>query len=230
MLLDRKKNYVVVGITSGLGNALLNHKERFLGVSRHQSDLSIIKGKVVIFCSVNRDFESPTYSKDNFTFLEKVIKAQPEKLIFTSTIDLYAKEQNSYSYLKSAQEEIIRSSNVRHAILRLPMLIYPFSRENHIVKLQKNIDLTLSSLSTFNYLSLSTFISSVDIICEKLMEGTLDIVSQNSITLGRVAMLFNSKSKFGDYVYETPSTFSKIPDFLKEKKIDSLTELEKKEW
>ena len=107
MLLDRKKNYVVVGITSGLGNALLNHKERFLGVSRHQSDLSIIKGKVVIFCSVNRDFESPTYSKDNFTFLEKVIKAQPEKLIFTSTIDLYAKEQNSYSYLKSAQEEII---------------------------------------------------------------------------------------------------------------------------
>ena len=216
----------IVGVSSGIGRYLVDNVPRNIPIARHDSDLTVVASKPVVFCSVNRDISSKTFIKDNFEFLFRLSKAKPSHLVLISTIDLYRREQSAYSFAKSFQEKLVNLAEAKVSILRLPMVLGCSQRTNHIDRMRNNGVMTLAGTSTFNYISGQTIINALGRVISQGITGTFDIVSNKTLSLEEIQCHFNWTCEFGDFVYATPMSFPNTADWLEDIRPNPITIIE----
>ena len=87
------------------------------------------------------------------------------------------------------------------------MILGPTMRDNHITKIKRNENLSLSGNSTFNYISMNNFKAALSYNDLLMSKGIFDFVSTDCLDLNNVKKLLNSSSITGSYIYDTPTKF-----------------------
>jgi hypothetical protein len=225
--------YIITGVNSGLGRYLHQNIPDSLGITRDNYALissRIDPSDIIIHCAFNKTNnikDHLQYLNDNI-FLTKKLVDKGNKIIYISSIDVYSQE-NPYTLFKKFSESII-NLNSCNLVLRLPALVGPLMRENHITKMVSNTNnkITLSKESTFNYITYDDVLNFTLDPKNKSLIGTYDFTSQNTINLDSIQKLFNLSVQFGNYTYNTPFNFpnpiNKIWNKMNKTSIDSLKE------
>lgn len=204
------KKYLVTGINSGLGLHLFNNLEDCYGLNRN--NFNIIKKKsydTIIHCAFNRNnnlytlYDHYNYLNDNIFLTKNLLTLNYNNFIYISSVDAGdVKNMNLYSQFKRfAESVVIRNRNV--SIIRLPSLLGDTMKSNSLTKMMtdKNVKLSLSGESEFNYVKYSDFRYYIkNYKCKNVM---LYYVANKNIKLKDIKKEFNLDVKFGDYVYNT---------------------------
>lgn len=201
--------YLVTGVDSGLGKYLYNKLDDAHGLSRENSNKKLPESvDTIIHCAFNRSSNVENlykYIDDNLFLTKRLLELHTfNKFIYISSVDVYNSNQTMYSSFKRYTEAVVSHySNI--VILRLPVLLGKGMKPNHITRMlsEKNPKLTLSSLSTFNYILYEDVLSFLNYY----IHGTYDLISSGNVSLGEVAKELNVDVEFGDFVYETTNNF-----------------------
>jgi hypothetical protein len=200
--------FLITGIKGGLGKFLHDNIPNSTGLDRFNFD-EVEKNQydVIIHCAFNKENVITNHKKyldDNIFLTQKLKKIKHKKFIYISTIDVYQIDLNVYSLFKKFSESILDNGDL---ILRCSSLIGPTMKKNHIDKIKNNEGITLSGKSTFKYVLMEDifkFIQKDEILG---MCGIIDFIPNSSIKLSKVSKLFNSTTKFGNYVYNSEHEF-----------------------
>jgi nucleoside-diphosphate-sugar epimerase len=206
------KQYTVTGVKSGLGKYLHDNLSSSLGITRNNlSEIlpQITSQDIVVHCAFNKknnidDYDQ--YLKDNIFLTQKLVDTGA-KIIYISSVDVYS-QSNTYSLFKKFGEAIT-NQNPSNLILRLPALIGPGMKDNHITKIisNNNSKITLSKESTFNYIAYKDVLNFVLSDQSLTLKGTYDFTTKSTVNLDTIQKVFKLAVQFGDYTYNTPYTF-----------------------
>ncbi len=193
---------LVTGVNSGLGQYLHTNIDS-LGLNRNNWDE--IKNKefdTIIHCAFNKENTISDYKKyldDNIFLTQRLKELKCKKFIYISSVDVYQKNKNLYSYFKLFSETLMDKEDL---ILRCPMILGNTMKPNHVTKLFNNVKhIGLSGESEFNYIlmqDLVNFFQSKDYL---KYSGVIDFVSNSSLKLEKLKNVLNSKTKLGNYIY-----------------------------
>lgn len=199
--------YLISGNKSGLGKYLHNNLPNSLGFGR--GGINLFKHEefnTIIHCAFNKE-NNPSnyygYLDDNIFLTQDLLKLNPSKFVYISTVDVYQPNPSMYATFKKFAESIVEK-NPNTLILRCSMMLGSTMKPNHVTKLRDNVDkLGLSGDSTFNYILMDDifeFINSGEYLTHN---GVIDFVANDSVKLSEVKEHFNSTTELGDYTYET---------------------------
>lgn len=225
--------YVITGVGSGLGRHLHQNISNSLGINRdnhHLISSNIDPSDIIIHCAFNKVNDIKDYYQylnDNIFFTKRLVN-KGNKIIYISSVDVYLQE-NPYTLFKKFSESIINKSSY-NLVLRLPALVGPLMKSNHITKMidNNNNSITLSKDSTFNYITYDDVLNFVLDPKSKSLSGTYDFTTLSTISLETVQKVFNLSVQFGNYTYNTPKFFpnpiNKVWNNLNKTSIESLKE------
>jgi nucleoside-diphosphate-sugar epimerase len=201
------KNILISGTSSGLGKYLNNTILGSIALNRDcLSEYNEKNYDVIIHCASPSDRQSKKIIYESEKLLNSLLKINHHIFVFISTIDIYRDPNSFYSKSKLNCEKILKN-HPHSLILRSSMILGPTMRENHITKIQKNENLTLSGESTFNYIAMKNF--KIALTFDKLLtsKGIYDFVSTNNLNIKEVKKILHSSSITGSYNYDTPEVF-----------------------
>ena len=225
--------YIITGVNSGLGKYLHQNIPNSLGINRENHNLIYSRldcDDIVVHCAFNKTNDIQNhyqYLEDNIFFTKKLLD-RGNKIIYISSIDVYL-QNNTYTLFKKFSESIINKSSY-NLVLRLPALVGPLMKSNHITKMIDNNNslITLSKDSTFNYITYDDVLNFILDPKGKSLSGTYDFTTSTTISLDTVQKAFNLSVQFGNYTYNTPKVFpnpiSKVWNNLNKTSIESLKE------
>lgn len=203
------KNFLITGVTSGLGKYLFENIKNSTGL--HRNNFSEIKNEYydcIIHCAFNRSnviYDHKTYLYDNIILTQNLKKIRHNKFIYISSIDVYSDNDNYYTHFKKFAETLMEPDDL---IIRCSSLVGKYMKHNHLVKIKNNVEtISLSDMSTFNYILYSDIFSFL--LNEKLLnyKGIIDFISYDHLALSDVARLFKSNIKFGLFNYNSNHNF-----------------------
>tara|TARA_B100000035_G_scaffold268837_1_gene242453 strand:+ start:6431 stop:7114 length:684 start_codon:yes stop_codon:yes gene_type:complete len=213
---------LITGINSGLGKYLYKNFPNSVGLNRSTNFEAIkhIKYDTIIHCAFNKETQISDYKKylnDNIFLTQRLKELKYKKFIYISSVDVYQKNKNIYSYFKIFSETLMDKEDL---ILRCPMILGNTMKPNHVTKLLNNVKyIGLSGESKFNYIlmqDLVDFLQSKDYLKHS---GVIDFVSNGSLKLKKLKQILNSKTKLGDYIYNNSLDYLN-PIFILNKKYD----------
>ena len=225
--------YVITGVNSGLGRHLHQNIPNSLGINRdnhHLISSNINPSDIIVHCAFNKvnDIKDHYQYLDDNIFLTKRLVNTGNKIIYISSVDVYLQD-NPYTLFKKFSESLINLPSY-NLILRLPALVGPSMKSNHITKMISNTNdlITLSKESTFNYITYDDVLNFVLGPSSSRLRGTYDFTSQDTISLDTIQKTFGLSVQFGNYTYNTPINFpnpiSKVWDKMNKTSIKSLKE------
>jgi len=201
--------YLISGNKSGLGKYLHANLPNSLGFGR--GGLNLFQHEdfdTVIHCAFNKENNPSNYYRyldDNIFLTQDLLKLNPSKFVYISTVDVYQSNPSMYGLFKKFAESIVEK-NPNALILRCSMMLGSTMKPNHITKLRDNVDkLGLSGYSTFNYILMDDIFEFINSGEYLKYSGIIDFVANNSVELSKVKKHFNSSTELGDYVYDTQS-------------------------
>ena len=204
---------LITGTRSGLGKYLSEMFPNSVNLNRENKNTVLQQLQsidYVIHCAFNTSREIEDYYQflDDNIFLTKFLsELSPEKFIYISSVDVYSSEKTYYNMFKLFAESIVRKKCENHLILRCSALIGKNMRKNNFLRIVDDAvpRLSLTSNSTYNFVSHSDVYS---VICGSItddVKGTYDMVSAKNITIADLSSMFNKQSEFGGFYYETPT-------------------------
>ncbi len=199
--------FLITGVSSGLGKFLYNSLPSSIGLTRENSKQILsadYDNLVILHSAFNSKKNIPDYSQyveDNYVFTQKLMHLKYKKFVYFSTVDIYNETFNPYSFMKKCVEDYIYRTDPTAAIIRLSAILGPEIRRNSLVKLINEEDLTLQSISDFNYILQSDILDALDKI--RTSRGVFNFTSRGSVTLGKIAEYYNKSIKFGNYRYNS---------------------------
>jgi nucleoside-diphosphate-sugar epimerase len=247
---------LTTGVKSGLGR-FLHEQLGGLGLSRN-SDIfeeeCLEPIDVIIHCAFNprRILNSQSqysFLQDNIFLTHRLTCLPHKKFIYISSVDVYPKNgkecteddyinietvDSLYGIFKLFSESIIISNCGNFLIIRPGLLLGKYMRKNNLLRLitEENCALSLTGESTFNGVLYSDVLSFIEIAMHNHLTGIYNAVSNDIITLGKLAAEFGENVSFGNFTYTTPpisnkkitgvcksfskSTLDTIKEFLKE--------------
>lgn len=221
---------LVTGAGSGLGKYLCDH---FNGVSFLRTSLLSevmmqahpYPFKAIIHAAFNPRQDISTtnlssYLDDTILLTKKLLDIPHHTFIFISSCDVYPKDDEShhedeeihlkkvdsiYGIAKLISESLVKEKANNPLILRPTALLGEYARKNSLTKLltEKEVTLTLSKQSTFNYILHSDLAEFIESALHSQLSGTYNIAASNNVSLGEVANFFNRSVQFGNYTYHT---------------------------
>lgn len=204
------KKYLITGTNSGLGKFLHENIPNSDGLYRNNFDeIKNNSYDVIVNCAFNKELEISNYKQylnDNILLNLNLKKIKHQKYVYISSIDVYSESKNNYSEFKKFSEALMSEDDL---ILRCSVLLGKYMKPNHVIKIKNNYEsITLSKESTFNYISyddIFKFISNSNI---NSFSGVIDFVSNNFMNLEEVVQFYDSKTKLGNYKYNSDYIFS----------------------
>lgn len=205
------KKILVTGVKSGLGKYLFENLKNTYGLDRHNfNKISNHSFDIIVHCAFNKQTKNlnhKEYLNDNLFLIKKLKKINHKKFVYISSIDVYSKELNLYSIFKQFAESLLDDNDY---ILRCSMILGPESKENHLMRLSKNQKITLSRDSNFNYILMEDIKSVLESEFFYTINTKIpfDFVANDSIEIKNVMKFLNSKSKIGNYYYNSRYKFT----------------------
>lgn len=217
---------LVTGAASGLGRYL--HEALGGEVWLRESKIYDLRGMewdLIVHCAFNsaRDIDLASlhpYYVDNVALTEELVSLPHRLFVFISTLDVYRGSASSpstetdpihldtvqgiYPVTKLLSESCVIASSPDCLILRPSALLGPFSRRNSLIRIieDERPELTLSPLSSFNYILYETVLGCLNVARESNLRGIYNIASTDNVTLGELSRLINPGVRFGDFVYD----------------------------
>ncbi len=201
------KKVLITGASTGLGKFLHNSILGSISLDRNIIDDHYNEHyDLIIHCASSSDHFSKNIIYESESLLNNILNINHDIFVFISTIDIYREPYSFYSKSKLNCEKILK--NHPHClILRSSMILGPTMRDNHITKIKRNENLSLSGNSTFNYISMNNFKVALSYNDLLMTKGIFDFVSTDCLDLNNVKKLLNSSSITGSYIYDTPTKF-----------------------
>ncbi len=243
----------VIGSQSGLGKYL---SDNLLSIPINRNNLfKELKTdyQSILICCAN--YKNKTLDKnniinfyeDNIKLVEYLTTIPHKKIIYTSSIDIYKNNNNLcdekdhintdllnlYSLGKLIAEEIIKNKSKNYCILRMSALLGPFSNNliNRVLKFDDKTT-SLSGNSTFNYINYEDVLNLINILIDNDIMDTINVASNDNISLNKVFRFLNKKIGFGKFYYKTQNISNiKVINFapiFNKKSIDSIIYFKKK--
>jgi nucleoside-diphosphate-sugar epimerase len=203
------KNFLVTGVSGGLGKYLFDNLPDANGLHRNNfEEVCSESYETIIHCAYNKENQITDYKKyieDNIFLLQKVKNINHQKFVYISSIDVYNTEKNNYTLFKMFAESLLENKDLS---LRLSCLLGKDSKPNHVSKIISNVELiTLSENSTFNYILYSDLLSFFSEKMHTEKSGIYDFIANDFIYLKDVISFVNSKTKTGEYCYKSDYSF-----------------------
>lgn len=203
------KNFLVTGVSGGLGKYLFDNLPNSNGLHRNNfNDIASESYETIIHCAFNKENQITDYKKyiqDNIVLLQEVKKIKHKKFVYISSIDVYSPEKNNYTLFKMFGEALLQEEDLT---LRLSCLLGKNSKPNHVSKIISNVEsITLRSDSTFNYILYSDVLNFFIENKHNEKSGIYDFVANDFIYLRDVISLLKSKTSTGEYCYNSNYKF-----------------------
>lgn len=247
---------LTTGVKSGLGRFLHEHLggRGFTRNSKITEEEFLEPIDIIIHCAFNPQRKLDTKSQYSFLqdniFLTQSLAVLPhKKFIYISSVDVYPKDRKEcseddhinietidslYGTFKLFAESIIINNCKNYLIIRPGLLLGKYMRKNNLMKLitEENCVLSLTGESTFNSVLYSDILFFIKTAIHNNLSGVYNAVSNDVVTLGKLAAEFGKNVSFGGFTYLTPqisnkkiagvckvfskSTLDTIKEFLKE--------------
>lgn len=217
----------ITGVSSGLGLYLLQNTPGALAVPRGWE--GVLHIDCLIHCAVAPPRRHYDFVEENLNLLRRLKLKHGTKVILISSVDAY-RPTSEYGRMKQAVENFVRNRFKRnHLILRAGFLVGPSHRDNHLKKILRGADLTLSADSTFTYISYSSMQKRITETLNLKCPGTFNMASKHSVLeLREVARKFGFTGEFGTFTYRTIiSPFVRAPFSETLNALDSYQEIER---
>jgi len=204
------KTYLVTGVKSGLGKFLYENLPGALGLSRDNKyeilqEATNTENLVILHAAFNskRNIEDYSgYIEDNIFLTEDLLHLSSDKFVYFSSVDVYG-PFTSYSFMKKCAEDFVKKRASSALILRLSAILGPTARQNSLIRLMEEKELTLHSESIFNYVLQNDILDAItnDEVLARV--GTYNFTASENVKLQEIAEHYNKNVKFGHYTYET---------------------------
>lgn len=224
---------LTTGVKSGLGR-FLHEQLGGLGLYRNsdifkEEHLKLID--VIIHCAFNPrkivDSQSQySFLQDNILLTHRLASLPHKKFIYISSVDVYPKNgkkcseddyinietiDSLYGAFKLFAESIIVNNCKNLLIIRPGLLLGKYMRKNNLLRLitEEDSALSLTEESTFNGVLYSDILSFIEIAVHNDLTGIYNAVSNDNITLEKLAADFGRNVSFGNFTYTTPPISNK---------------------
>jgi nucleoside-diphosphate-sugar epimerase len=202
------KKFLITGTKSGLGKFLFESIEDSHGLTRDNfNDIKSESFDVIVHCAFNKENSITDYAKylnDNIVLTQELKKLKCKKFIYISSIDVYSENLSLYATFKKLSETMMDDDDI---ILRCSAMVGKSMKANSLSKIYENVEsISLSGESTMNYIlynDLLRFIIYVD-----QYKGIIDFVANDFVTVESIKNLFNSKTRLGNYTYNSVMDFT----------------------
>ena len=236
-------NVVITGVSSGLGKYLKGYFDGSTSISHanYIEELRQIDHPIdlIIHCASDASHEIINYQgyiKNNLFYTLELCENNPKHIIYISSAAIHFKENSNYKLTKLLAENIIKDNCDSYTIIRPSAILGPEMRPNSLVKIIDNYNtkLTLSEMSTFNYVLQKDIAEFIKLCYNNKIIGTYEFVSNDMISLGSIARKFGKNPTFGEWkhkasfvnnqktvdIFETinKSSWDVIDQFLKDRK------------
>jgi nucleoside-diphosphate-sugar epimerase len=244
------KDVILTGSESGLGKFLSKNLDRpfHLGYGRDFEELSglDVSNSVLIHCGFSRIAPDHSVSirdyQRNLVLTANLLKYNFKQVIYLSTIDVYPKQIKAmtedyniknedvtgvYTYQKLIAEKMTKDACGNHIILRMPMLVGLDTKPNSIRRLINGTNVGLCGESTINVITHQHVLDFITAGLIGQFTGVFNLTAKTNVKLLSLKSALNSKTMFGDFLYETPILDnSKAQKILPDLKSSSMTIVE----
>jgi len=197
--------YIISGMNGYIGSKL---KNKLTSCVQYNKNIKPDKKSIFIHLASKSTAEYKDIIESNINYLIEIIdfceKNSIKKLIFFSAISIYNR-QDIYSTSKLLGEQILKESNLKVLVLRLPMVLTQESKNgilNRIVnKLKTNDDVTLFNAGKKfnNFVGVTDIYNFISTYKFKKKFEVVDLATDKSMTLFEIADFMknylSSKSK-----------------------------------
>jgi hypothetical protein len=202
------KKFLITGIKSGLGQFLFESIEDSYGLTRDNfNDIKSESFDVIVHCAYNKENTITNHKKylnDNIILTQDLKKFKYKKFIYISSIDVYSENLSMYATFKKFSETLMDSEDI---ILRCSAMVGKSMKANSLTKLYENVEsISLSGESTMNYILYSDLLNFV--INADQYKGIIDFVANDFTKIENIKGLFNSKTRLGNYTYNSVMNFT----------------------
>jgi len=202
------KKFLITGIKSGLGQFLFESIKDSSGLTRDNfNDIKSESFDVIVHCAYNKENTITNHKKylnDNIILTQDLKKLKYKKFIYISSIDVYSENLSMYATFKKFSETLMDSEDI---ILRCSAMVGKSMKANSLTKLYENVEsISLSGESTMNYILYSDLLNFV--INADQYKGIIDFVANDFTKIENIKGLFNSKTRLGNYTYNSVMNFT----------------------
>lgn len=227
-----KNNIVVTGTSSGLGKYLKNYFDGSVSINHlnyieelHKIDKPI---DLIIHCACDASHKIINYHEyieSNLFYTLELCKKNPKHIIYISSAVVHSKENSNYKLTKLLSENIIKDKCDSYTIIRPSAILGPEMRPNSLVKIIDDYDtkLTLSEMSTFNYVLQKDVADFIKLCYNNKIIGTYEFVSNDMISLGSIARKFGKNTTFGEWKHRASFVNN-------QKTVDIFKPIDKSSW
>lgn len=202
------KKILITGTNSGLGKFLFESIQNSHGLTRENlNDIKNESFDVIVHCAYNKENIITDYKKylnDNIVLTQELKKIKCKKFIYISSIDVYSDNLSLYATFKKLSETLMDNNDI---ILRCSAMVGKTMKANSLSKIYENVEsISLSGQSTMNYILYSDLLRFI--MNSDHYEGIIDFVANDFVTVENIKSLFDSKTRLGNYTYNSVMDFT----------------------
>ena len=225
-------NILITGTSSGLGKYLKGYFNNSISISHanYSEELRQINNPIdlLIHCACDASHEINIYHeyiRNNLFYTLELCQNKPKHMIYISSAAVHFEENSNYKLTKLLAENIVKDTCDSYTIIRPSAILGPEMRPNSLVRIidGNNTKLTLSEMSTFNYVLQKDIAEFINLCYNNKVIGTYEFVSNDIITLGSIARKFRKNPIFGEWKH-------KAPFINNQKTVDIFESINKSSW